>query len=73
MSATHEVVKDDDLGWTEIVIKAFNTPIIYKVLCDKEDFVKDKHMDTVDIINKDLVGAKKWCIMIQSISKCFHT
>ena len=53
ISATHVVVKDDNIGWTEIV-NALDIPIIYKVLGDKEDFVKDKHEDTVDIINKDL-------------------
>ena len=39
--ATHAVVKDEDLGWTEIV-NAVDIPIIYKVLGDEEDFIKDK-------------------------------
>ena len=39
--ATHAVVKDDDLGWTEIV-NAIDIPIIYKALGDEEDFIKDK-------------------------------
>ena len=39
--ATHAVVKDDDLGWTEIV-NAVDIPIIYKVLGGEEDFIKDK-------------------------------
>ena len=39
--ATHAVVKDEDLGWTEIV-NAVDIPIIYKVLGGEEDFIKDK-------------------------------
>ena len=38
--ATHAVVKDEDLGWTEIV-NAVDIPIIYKVLRDEEDFIND--------------------------------
>ena len=39
--ATHGVVKDEGLGWTEIV-NAIDIPIIYKALGDEEDFIKDK-------------------------------
>ena len=52
ISATNAVVKDDDLGWTEIV-NALDVPsIIYRALGDEEDFIKDNHEGAEDIINE---------------------